>query len=128
MASTVQVQERGGGDSDSQSAGGAALMVLGVCLVVMGALMLVYLGMIILEILRKPSDVQLVTLLMEQTQEQGQAFFGQFGESAITFTVGEPLRSFIFVLLLLWILGAISNIIRGIIAAGRELVAAGRRR
>lgn len=128
MASTVEIQERGDSDGETQGAGAAALMVLGIGLVLLGALMLVYLGMIILEILRTPSDVQLVNVLLDQTQEQGQAFFGQFGENAITFSIGEPLRSFVFVLLLLWILGTISNIIRGIIAAGRDLVAAGRRR
>jgi hypothetical protein len=127
MVSTVQVQERGGGESNARSAGGAALLVLGVGLIFLGAFMLVYLGMIVLDILRTPSDVRLITLLLEQTQEQGQAFFGQFGENAVTFTIGEPLRSMVFVLMLLWILGAVLNIIKGIIAAGRELVAAGRR-
>ncbi|MEM9441357.1 MAG: hypothetical protein AAGA73_12990 [Pseudomonadota bacterium] len=126
MASTVEIQERG--DSEPRGGGASALMVLGIGLVLLGALMLVYLGMILLEILRTPSDVELVTVLLQQTQQDEQAFFGQFGESAITFSIGEPLRSLVFVLLLLWILSAIANIIKGIIAAGRDLVAAGRRR
>ncbi|MEM9443675.1 MAG: hypothetical protein AAGA73_24805, partial [Pseudomonadota bacterium] len=84
MASTVEIKERG--DSEPRGSGASALMVLGIALVLLGALMLVYLGMILLEILRTPSDVELVTVLLQQTQQDEQAFFGQFGESAITFS------------------------------------------
>lgn len=129
MASTVQMNERAvREEGDGHHVAGVLLIVLGVMLVVIGALMLVYLGMTVLNILKAPADTELVTLILAQTREQGQAFFGTFGQSRIEFTLGEPLRTMLFVLILLWILGAVLNIIKAIIGAGRELVAAGRQR
>ncbi len=127
MTSTVQMSERAAHD-DGQNLAGVVLIVLGMMLVVVGALMLVYLGMTTFDILKQPGDSELVTLILEQTKEQGRAFFGTFGESKIEFTLGEPLRTMLFVLVLLWILGAILNIIKSIIGAGRDLVTAGRGR
>jgi hypothetical protein len=129
MASTVQVNERGvREDGSGHHAAGMVLMVLGVALVVIGALMLVYLGMTVVDMLKSPGDTRLVTLILERSQAEGQAFFGQFGESSVSFTIGEPLRTIVFVLLLLWILQAILRIITSIVGAGRDLVTAGRQR
>ncbi|MDH3659644.1 MAG: hypothetical protein OEU92_06390 [Alphaproteobacteria bacterium] len=127
MASTVEMKPRSVREEDgARSVAGLALIVLGVALVVIGALMMVYLGMTVFGILKTPADTELVTLILEKSQEQGQAFFGTFGQSRVEFTLGEPLRTLLFVLLLLWILGALLNIIKAIIAAGRDLVTAGR--
>lgn len=129
MASTVMLSKRAvSKESDSHHGASVLLIVLGVVLVVIGALMLVYLGMTVLDILKAPGDTELVTLILEQTSEQGQAFFGTFGQSKIEFTLGEPLRTMLFVLVLLWILGAVLRIIMAIIGAGRDLVTAGRQR
>ena len=129
MASTVQMSQRAVREDDGDHhPASLVLIVLGVALVVVGALMLVYFGMTVFGILKSPADTELVTLLMEQSQEQGQAFFGRFGESKVEFTLGEPLRTMLFVLILLWILGAVLNIIKSIVGAGRDLVTAGRRR
>lgn len=129
MASTVQMSQRAVREGDgNHHLASMVLIVLGVVLMVIGALMLAYLGMTVFGILKSPADTELVTLLMEQTQEQGQAFFGTFGESRIEFTLGEPLRTMLFVLILLWILGVVLNIIKSIVGAGRDLVTAGRQR
>ena len=129
MASTVMLNKRAvSKESDGHHVADVLLIVLGVVLVVIGAMMLVYLGMTVLDILKAPGDTELVTLILEQTREQGQAFFGTFGQSKIEFTLGEPLRTMLFVLVLLWILGAVLRIIMAIIGAGRDLVAAGRQR
>lgn len=129
MASTVQINERAVREGDgTQTIASIVLIVLGVVLMVIGAIMLIYLGMTVFGILKSPDDTKLVTLILEQTQKQGQAFFGTFGNSKIEFTFGEPLRTMLFVLVLLWILGAILNIIKAIVGAGRDLVTAGRGR
>ncbi len=128
MASTVQINERsargGGGGYDLA---GVLLIVLGVALMVIGALMMVYLGMTIFEILKSPDETKLVALILEQTQTQDRTFSGVFGDRRIEFTFGEPLRTLLFVLVLVWILGAMLKIVTSIVGAGRELVSAGRR-
>lgn len=129
MASTVQINERAVREGDgTQNIASTLLIILGVALMVIGAVMLIYLGMTVFGILKSPNDTKLVTLILEQTQRQGQAFFGTFGDSKIEFTLGEPLRTMLFVLVLLWILNAILNIIKSIVGAGRDLVTAGRGR
>lgn len=129
MASTVQMSQRAVRENDGDHhVAGMVLMVIGIVLIVIGAMMLVYLGMTVLDILKSPGDTELVTMLLQQSQEQGQAFFGTFGESKIEFTLGEPLRTMLFVLILLWILSAVLNIIKSIVRAGRDLVTAGRQR
>ncbi|MEZ5930454.1 MAG: hypothetical protein R3F54_00575 [Alphaproteobacteria bacterium] len=129
MASTVQFNQRVVRDDDgAHHAAGMVMIVLGVALVVIGALMLVYLGMTVVDILKDPDDIRLVSLILERTQTEGQAFFGQIGEFSVTFTIGEPLRTMIFVLVLLWILLALLRIVTSIVGAGRDLVTAGRQR
>ncbi|MGI9510658.1 MAG: hypothetical protein ACR2QJ_15070 [Geminicoccaceae bacterium] len=129
MASTVMMSERAvNKQSDGAHPVGVLLIVLGVALMIAGIVMLVYLGMTVLDILKSPEDAELVALLLEQTKEQGQAFFGTFGDNKVEFTLGEPLRMVLLILVLLWILGAVLRIIGVIIGVGRDLVADGRQR
>lgn len=129
MASTVQINQRVVREGDgTQNIAGIVLIVLGVMLVIVGSVMLIYLGMTVFGILKSPDDTKLVTMILEQTQTRGQAFFGSFGDNKIEFTLGEPLRTLLFVLILLWILGVVLNIIKSIVSTGRDLVMAGRGR
>ncbi|MGI9437437.1 MAG: hypothetical protein ACR2Q4_21860 [Geminicoccaceae bacterium] len=126
MASTIQL-----GDNitriedDGAGAGKILLTVLGVVLVLAGAGMLLYLGTVIIDILQEPSEVKLVAMVFDQIQVGDRAFFGNIGESQFAFSLGEPLRTMLFVIVILWILGAFANIIKAIIGAGRDLIVAG---
>jgi type IV secretory pathway VirB3-like protein len=129
MASAVQVSQRGARTAgEAPHVAGMAMIVMGMALVAVGALMLAFLGMTVVEMLKAPEETKLVSLILEQTQAEGQAFFGQFGTSSVTFTIGEPLRTMLFVLILVWILQAVLKIVTAIVGAGRDLVTAGRQR
>lgn len=128
MASTVQQRDNVTHRVDAdQNPGAVLLTVLGVVLVLAGAVMLLYLGTVVVGILKAPDDVKLIALVFDQVQKGGLAFFGTIGESKFEFSLGEPLRTIVFVLILLWIIGALANIIKTIIGAGRDLITAGQR-
>jgi hypothetical protein len=128
MASRVEERDNVTHRVDANRNPGAVLLtVLGVILVLAGAIMLLYLGTVVVSILKAPDEVKLVALVFDQVQKGGLAFFGTIGESKFEFALGEPLRTIVFVLILLWIIGALANIIKTIIGAGRELITAGQR-
>ena len=129
MAATVEGRNDEARDNPRHGEpGGVLLMTLGGFLIIAGAAMLLFLGLMVVDIVREPDDVKLVALVFDRIQGQDRAFLGVIGDNRFEFQLGEPLRTILFVLVVIWLLGAFARIINGIISAGRELMVAGRRR
>ena len=101
-------------------------MVVGSVVLLLGALMLVSLALVVIDVIRHPNDVALINLVMQSMQQRGVAVAGHLGELKFSLTIDEPLRTLLFLVVCVWLLGALASILKTIVMTGKALVERGR--
>ncbi|MFT5176165.1 MAG: hypothetical protein ACI8W7_004359 [Gammaproteobacteria bacterium] len=105
---------------------GTLLMVVGSGVLLLGALMLASLALVVIEVINNPNDVALVNLVMQSMQQRGVAVAGHLGEFEFSLTIDEPLRTLLFLVVCVWLLGALASILKTVVMTGKALVERGR--
>lgn len=95
---------------------------VGVLLVVAGSILLLYIGIFVVETIADPTDVGLVNLILSRTEANPSAISGSLGDVNFKFGIDDPIATFLFLIVSVWILGALAGIVKTIIGAGRDLV------
>ena len=110
-------------DSDP---GRILLLITGAVVLLLGAIMLVSLALVVVDVLRNPADVALIALVMQSMQEGGVALTGHLGEFEFALRIEEPLRTLLFLVVCVWLLGALASILKTIVLTGKALLERGR--
>lgn len=113
--------------SSGVDVGRILLAVIGTALVLMGAALLLALGLVALEVMTKPSEVQILALFLDAPKPEGGALFGHIANTPFSIGIDEPLRTLLFLVLALWLLGAVASILKTLVMTGKELLMASRR-
>ena len=95
-------------------------------MLLLGAIMLVSLALVAVDVLRNPADVALIALVMQSMQEGGVALTGHLGELDFALQIEEPLRTLLFLVVCVWLLGALASILKTIVLTGKALLERGR--
>ena len=101
---------------------GGFRMIVGAILVIVGTILLLMLGFALITVINEPKEMALFELLYEETANEGSALAGHLAELQFDIKIGEPLRSLLFVVLIVWVLSAIVGMIRGLVSSGLELL------
>ena len=101
------------------------LMLVGGALVVMGGALLLGAGLVVLEVIEDPASVKLVALILEEMEGEGNALYGNLDGARFEIGIGEPLRTLLFLVLVVWLLGMLVSILKTLVLTGRQLLSAG---
>ncbi len=129
----VRIIQPGGSsiESTNTDAIGGALVIMGLLLIILGAGLLVYLAIYMFKVLDEPNSIALVALIFDSLREGDKLLFGSLGNGPngpFEISLGEPMRTFLFIFIVVWVLGAFARILTSLIGAGRELVNTGRQK
>lgn len=113
-------------ESSSIDVGRVLLGVIGAALVLMGAALLLSLGLLALKVMTEPSEVQILALFLDSPSPEGGALFGHIANTPFSIGIDEPLRTLLFLVLALWLLGAIGSILKTLVTTGKDLLMASR--
>ena len=102
------------------------LLVVGSVVLLLGAVMLVSLALVVVDVIRSPGDVALIALVMQSMQQSGVALAGHLGELEFSLRIDEPLRTLLFLVVCVWLLGALASILKTVVLTGKALVERGR--
>lgn len=119
---TPTIVKTGGG----ASARGVVLQLVGATLVVCGGVLLLGVGLTVLDILANPADVKIVALILDEMHREGDALYGDLDGARFAIGIGEPLRTVVFLVLVLWLLGVLVSILKTLVLTGKELITAAR--
>lgn len=98
------------------------LMLVGATLIIMGGALLLSVGLIALDILENPSSVKIVALVLDEMAAEGPALHGDLGGMRFAIGVGEPLRTLLFLIVVVWLLGMLVSILKTLVLTGKELL------
>tara|TARA_B100000405_G_C16699889_1_gene415830 strand:- start:1394 stop:1753 length:360 start_codon:yes stop_codon:yes gene_type:complete len=108
---------------DQQGSGIATfLSILGGVLIVAGAALLLYLGILIMDALRDPQSIGLFAEILAATGRSGNGLEANLGGVQFQLSMEEPISTLLFVVVAIWVLGAFAGIVRSIIQAGTSLI------
>ena len=116
VGNTIRIREGSGSGIST------FLVTVGGALVVAGAGLLVYMGILIVDVLRDPQSVGLVNQILSATGRTGEALSGKFGDASFRLHLDEPVNTLLFVIASIWVLSAFANIVSSIIRAGTGLI------
>lgn len=98
------------------------LLGVGIILILVGAAMLVYLGIFIFDAIVEPQGVGIIDLILTTATAEGRALAGRAGGFDFELWMNKPISTLLFLLVSVWALAIVAGILRSIIATGRELV------
>lgn len=98
------------------------LLILGTVLILFGGALLVAIGLIVTEVISNPSEVKLLALIFEATEGDSKALYGNIGETQFAIGIDEPLRTLLFLVLAIWVLGALASILKTLVVTGKSLL------
>lgn len=98
------------------------LLITGSVVLLLGAIMLVSLALVAVDVVRNPAEVALIALLMQSMEQSGVALAGHLGEIDFALRIEEPLRTLLFLVVCVWVLGALASILKTIVLTGKALV------
>lgn len=108
---------------DQQGSGIATfLSIVGGVLIVAGAALLLYLGILIMDALRDPQSIGLIAEILAATGRSGNGLEANLGGVQFQLSMEEPVSTLLFVVVAIWVLGAFASIVRSIIQAGTSLI------
>jgi hypothetical protein len=98
------------------------ILATGMILVGIGAVMLIYLGLMVIKVLNTPEEIRIVQFIQENTSVGDQLFSGHVGEQDIEISLSEPVRTVLFLVLGVSIFGVLAGILKALISGGIELI------
>lgn len=101
------------------------LMLVGGALVIMGGALLLGAGLVVLDVIEDPSSVKLVALILEEMEGEGNALYGDLGGTRFAIGIGEPLRTLLFLIVVVWLLGTLVSILKMLVLTGKQLLTSG---
>ena len=106
---------------------GKPLVGAGVALIVVGTLLLIFLGYTVFRAVDAPQEVALVKLVAGTLRVEDKAIYGHAGSDTFEINVSEPARTVILLFLAAFVLMMLAGISKALIAAGINLVSAAAR-
>jgi hypothetical protein len=98
------------------------ILTTGIILVAIGAVLLIYLGLTVFEILNTPEDVRIVQFALENVAVGEEAFSGQIGDQEFEVNLSAPIRSALFLFLGVILFGVLASILKALISGGVDLI------
>jgi len=98
------------------------ILATGLILVAMGAVLLIYLGLVVVKVLNTPEEVRIVQFVQEHVQAGERAFSGRIDDREFEVNLSESVRTVSFLLLGVTIFGVLASILRALISGGIELI------
>jgi hypothetical protein len=98
------------------------ILATGLLLLGIGAVMLIYLGLMVFKVLNEPEEVRIVQFIQETVSIGDQVFFGNVGEQEIEIHLSESVRTVLFLILGVSLLGVLAGILKVLISGGIELI------
>jgi hypothetical protein len=108
--------------SDTGNPRNVLLMLVGATLVIMGGALLLSAGLIAIDILDNPSDVKIVALILQEMAAEGPALHGDLDGMRFAIGIGEPLRTLLFLVVVVWLLGVLVSILKTLVLTGKDLL------
>jgi hypothetical protein len=106
---------------------GTLALVVGSVLVLMGAGLLLAVGWTVLRIITEPTSVALLGLFLDSTPSAQGALSGHIAGTEFAIAIDEPLRTLLYLIVGLWVLGAVASILKVVTLTGKDLLMAARR-
>jgi hypothetical protein len=100
------------------------LLGAGVVLIVIGSLMLVYIGVYVLDAIVEPESVGLIDLLLKRMSGNERALIIRSDTGSFSLGIEEPINTLLFLVLAVWLLSAFAGIVKTIVTTGTQLVTA----
>lgn len=99
------------------------LLVIGGLLVIYGAIMMLYFGHLIYEILNHPEKVTVIDYVLKHIKTAGPALYARTPDGQEMYVdFSEPAKSLAFFLMAIMALGVVSGVIRVMIWGGVEII------
>jgi hypothetical protein len=98
------------------------VLVLGSALVLIGAMLMIYFGVIVCRVVQRPNDVPLVQYAMDRIASGDRTVYGNVGKDTIDISVSESTRAAAFLFIGVISLAILARVIRAIISGGLEMV------
>lgn len=96
--------------------------LLGVILLLGGCVVLAYIGILALEVINNPEEVKIVHYVLEQVQIDHTALSGNVDGQTFEITLGEPLKTAIFLVIGLLTLNFLAKIVKILVLTGLQLI------
>ena len=106
---------------------GKPLVGMGVTLIIVGALLLIFLGYTVFRAVDAPQEVALVKFVAGTLRVEDKAIYGHAGTDTFEINVSEPARTVILLFLAAFVLMVLAGIAKALISAGINLVSAAAR-
>ena len=106
---------------------GKPLVGAGVVLIVVGTLLLIFLGYTVFRAVDAPQEVALIKFAASTLRVEDKAIYGHAGSDTFEINVSEPARTIILLFLAAFVLMVLAGIAKALIAAGINLVSAAAR-
>ena len=103
---------------------GKPLVGAGVALIVIGTLVLIFLGYTVFRAVDAPQEVALVKFVAGTLRVEDKAIYGHAGTDTFEINVSEPARTVILLFLAAFVLMVLAGIAKALISAGINLVSA----
>ncbi len=100
------------------------IALLGIAIVVVGGLVLFYLGVLIMDVINDPEEVKIIEFVLQQVKADEAIATGQFGNESFKVAISESFRLILFLFIGVLFLSVIAGIIRTIIGGGINIVKA----
>ena len=98
------------------------ILATGIILVAIGAVLLIYLGLMVIKILNTPEEVRIVQFALENMAVGEEAISGHIGDQEFEVNLSAPIRSALFLFLGVVLFGVLASILKALISGGVELI------
>jgi hypothetical protein len=98
------------------------LVALGCCLLVAGAVLLLWFGQVVYQIVTEPEKVRIIQYIMEHVSTEGPIITGSAAESSFEVTLSDSAKAFGFFFLGVLALGVLAGIVKALLSGGVEVI------
>lgn len=98
------------------------ILAIGLLLVGIGAVMLVYLGLMVFKVLNSPEEIRIVQFIQENLSVGDQVISGHVGEQELEVNLSKPIRTVLFLFMGVGLFGVLAGVLKALISGGIELI------
>jgi len=98
------------------------ILATGIILVAIGAVLLIYLGLMVIKILNTPEEIRIVQFALENMAVGEEAISGHIGDQEFEVNLSAPIRSALFLFLGVVLFGVLASILKALISGGVALI------